>query len=107
MKKFFQLELRSSIKTKKRKEIITHTRGSSPPKYLSLYAKVFLVISTIYSTAFVIQGSFLMNWDKFYELGSFLMNWDKISYFLPEDRSRVRVCLLFFFFSPGVIVSTK
>ena len=38
--------------------------GSCPPKYLALYAKVFLVISTIYSTAFVIQGSFLKNWDK-------------------------------------------
>ena len=32
--------------------------------YLTLYAKVFLVISTIYSTAFVIQRSFLRNWDK-------------------------------------------
>ena len=38
--------------------------GSSPPKYLALYAKVLLVISTIYSTAFLIQGSFLKNWDK-------------------------------------------
>ena len=26
--------------------------------------KVFLVISTIYSTAFVIQGPILKNWDK-------------------------------------------
>ena len=33
-------------------------------KYPTLYAKLFLVISTIYSTAFVIQGSFLMNWDE-------------------------------------------
>ena len=33
-------------------------------KYLALYAKVFLVISTIFSTAFLIQGSFLKNWDK-------------------------------------------
>ena len=33
-------------------------------KYLALYAKVFLVISTIYSTALVVQGSFLKNWDK-------------------------------------------
>ena len=38
--------------------------GSSPPKYLALFAKIFLVISTVYSTAFVIQGSFLKNWDK-------------------------------------------
>ena len=38
--------------------------GPCPPKYLALYAKVFLVISTIYSTAFVIQGEFLKNWDK-------------------------------------------
>ena len=29
-------------------------RGSSPTKYLALYAKVFLVISTIYSTAVLI-----------------------------------------------------
>ena len=41
-----------------------YMRGSSPPKYLALYAKVFLVISTIYSTAFLIQGSFLKKWDK-------------------------------------------
>ena len=34
------------------------------PQYLARYAKVFLVISTIYSTAFVIQRSFLMNWDE-------------------------------------------
>ena len=34
-------------------------RDSSPLKYLGLYAKVSLVISTIYSTAFLIQGSFL------------------------------------------------
>ena len=33
-------------------------------KYLTLYAKVFLVVSTIFSTAFLIQGSFLKNWDK-------------------------------------------
>ena len=39
-------------------------RGSSPPKYPALYAKVFLVISTTYSTAFVIQESFIKNWDK-------------------------------------------
>ena len=38
--------------------------GSSLPKYLGFYAKVFLVISTIYSTVFVIQGSILKNWDK-------------------------------------------
>ena len=37
---------------------------SSIPKYLTLYAKVLLVISTIYSTTFVIQGSILKNWDK-------------------------------------------
>ena len=30
--------------------------------------KHFLVISTIYSTAFVIQGLFLRNWDKVYAL---------------------------------------
>ena len=39
-------------------------RGSTPTKYLALHAKVFLVISTIYSTAFLIQGSFLKSWDK-------------------------------------------
>ena len=37
-------------------------------KYLALYAIVFLVISAIYSTAFRIQGSFLKNWDKTYNL---------------------------------------
>ena len=37
-------------------------KGSPPPN--TLYAKVFLVMPTIYFTAFVIQGSFLMNWDK-------------------------------------------
>ena len=37
-------------------------------KYLALYAKIFLVISTIYSTAFLIQGSFLKNWGKTYDL---------------------------------------
>ena len=36
-------------------------------EYLALYAIVFLVISTIYSTAFLIQGSFLKNWDKTYD----------------------------------------
>ena len=41
-----------------------YIRGFVPQNYLALYAKVFLVISTIYSTAFVIQGSFLKNWDK-------------------------------------------
>ena len=30
----------------------------------AVYAKVILLISTIYSTAFVIHGSFLRNWDK-------------------------------------------
>jgi len=34
-------------------------RGSSLPKYLALYAKVFLVITTIYSMAFLIQGVIL------------------------------------------------
>ena len=34
-------------------------RGSPPPNTVALYAKVFLVISTIYSTAFVIQGVIL------------------------------------------------
>jgi len=33
-------------------------------KYIALHAKVFLVISTTYSTAFLIQGSFLKNWGK-------------------------------------------
>ena len=37
-------------------------------KYLALYAKVFLVISTIYSSAFLIQGLFLKNWDKTQDL---------------------------------------
>ena len=31
---------------------------------LTLYAKVFFVFSTIYSSTFVIQGSFLKIWDK-------------------------------------------
>ena len=39
-------------------------KDSSSPKYLSQYAEVFAVILTIYSTAFVIQESFLKNWDK-------------------------------------------
>ena len=43
-------------------------RGSSPPEYIALYAKVSLEISTIYSTAFLIQGSFLKNWDITYAL---------------------------------------
>ena len=34
-------------------------RGSPPSNYLALYAKVFSVISTTYSTAFVIQGVIL------------------------------------------------
>ena len=38
---------------------------SSPPQYFALYSKVFLVVSTIYSKVFVIQGSFLQIWDKF------------------------------------------
>ena len=38
--------------------------GSSLHKYLALYAEVFLLISTIYSAAFVIQGFILKNWDK-------------------------------------------
>ena len=38
--------------------------GFTSSLYLILYAKVFLVISTIYSAAFVIQMSFLRNWDK-------------------------------------------
>ena len=38
--------------------------GFSPPKHLALYAKAFLVISTIYSTVFLIQGLFLKNWDN-------------------------------------------
>ena len=38
--------------------------GFTSSLYLTLYAKVFLVISTIYSTAFVIQRSFLRNWDQ-------------------------------------------
>ena len=61
MKIFFQLKVRVALK---RKDIITHMRGSFPPKYIALYAKVSLVISTIYSTAFLSQGSFLKNWDK-------------------------------------------
>ena len=41
MKKFFQLKVRSSIKTKQVK-IITHMRGSSPPKYLLFTLKYFI-----------------------------------------------------------------
>ena len=33
-------------------------------KYIALYAKIFLVILNTYSTAFLIQGSFLKNWDE-------------------------------------------
>ena len=36
-------------------------RDSSPPKYLALHAKVFLAISTIYST---ILGHLKKKWDK-------------------------------------------
>ena len=40
-------------------------KGVRPsPQYLALYAKVFLVISTIDSTAFVIQKAFLKILDK-------------------------------------------
>ena len=42
----------------KQTEIITHMRGS-PPHNSSLYAKVFLVMSTIYSTAFSDSGVIL------------------------------------------------
>ena len=38
--------------------------GFTSSLYLNLYAKVFLVIPNIYSTVFVIQRSFLRNWDK-------------------------------------------
>ena len=31
---------------------------------VALYGKAFLVVSTICYMAFVIQGSFLRNWDK-------------------------------------------
>ena len=59
-----QQKVRSSIKTLRQTEIIMHMRGSPPP-YTSLFAlKYFLVILTIYSMAFVIQGSFLRNRDK-------------------------------------------
>ena len=40
MKEFFQLKVRSSIKTK-RTGIITHIRGSSPPEYLLFALKNF------------------------------------------------------------------
>ena len=63
-KKFFQLEVRNSIKTQNEQKLLRIYVISSPPQYLAFYAKIFLVISTIYSTAFVIQGSFLENWDK-------------------------------------------
>jgi len=53
----------SSIKTCKHK-ILRLKGGLSSPQYLALYAKVFLAISTIYSTAFVIQGPFLKIWNK-------------------------------------------
>ena len=39
-------------------------RGSPPPKYPVLYSELFLVVSTVCSMAFVIQGSFLKNWEK-------------------------------------------
>ena len=45
--------------------------GSSPAKYLVLYAKVFLVISTIDSTAD-------SGWIS--DSGLFLNNWEKISF---------------------------
>jgi len=54
----------SSIKTQNEHKILCIQRGLSPPRYLALYADVLLVISTIYSTAFVIQESFLKIWDN-------------------------------------------
>ena len=48
--------------------LVLRVRYLGEDEYLALYAKVFLVISTIYSTAFPIQGSFLKNWDKTYDL---------------------------------------
>ena len=64
IKKKIQLEVMSNIETWNEHKILRIKGGLSPPQYLALYAKVFLVISTIYSTAFVIQGSFLKIWDK-------------------------------------------
>ena len=61
LEKFFLLKVRSSIKTKKK---LSRIREVNISLYLTLYAKVFVVISTIYSTTFVIQRSFLRNWDK-------------------------------------------
>ena len=58
------MEVRSSIKNSNEQQILRMLGGSSPPQYLALCAKVFLVTSTIYSTAFVIQGLFLKNWGK-------------------------------------------
>ena len=59
-------------------------RGYSPPKYLVLYAKVFLVISTIYSMAFLIQVSFLKNWDKTWNL----VLSPKSLYFTPPPKPK-------------------
>ena len=51
MKSFFLLKVRSSIKLKTKKNYYAY-EGLTSSLYLTLYAKVFLVISTIYSTAF-------------------------------------------------------
>ena len=45
----------------KRTGIITYIRGFVSSNIPHSYAKLFLVISNIHSTAFVIQGSFLKN----------------------------------------------
>ena len=63
MKIFFYWKWGAVLKLKTSRNYYTY-EGFTSSGYLALYAKVFLVISTIYSTAFVIQGSFLWNWDK-------------------------------------------
>ena len=42
--------------------------GLSSPRYIALYAKVFFVVSNIYSASFVLQGAFLKISDIFFIL---------------------------------------
>ena len=54
----------SITKTLNKHKILRLYGGFSPPQYLAVYAKLFLVILTVISTAFVIQRSFLKIRDK-------------------------------------------
>ena len=63
IKIFFYWKYGAALKLKTNKNYYAY-EGFTSSLYLTLHAIVFLVISTIYSTAFVIQRSFLRNWDK-------------------------------------------